>query len=167
MRRHYLMTLCALLMAFTAVAQGNRLMIQDFEIVPDSTVTVPITFANTDASRGMQFNLTLPEGLTIENVAVTDYTKKLGLSVTYSESNGIGTIILYQMGKVCFPPDSADVVQVTFQASSQFKGGQLEIWKGRGSTMEAQTFVIEGGTTVVTVPAGSPIDLKPEREIYF
>ena len=165
------MTLCALLMAVTAVAQGNRLMIQDFEIIPDSTVMVPVTLVNSDASRGMQFNLTLPEGLTIENVKATDYTKKLGLSVTYSESNGISTIILYQMSKVCFPPDSADVVLVTFQASPKFRGGQLELWKGRGSTMESKTFIIEGDTAVVTVPAASfisiPTDLKPEEGYFF
>ena len=165
------MTLCALLMAVTAAAQGNRLMIQDFEIVPDSTVTVPVTLVNTDASRGLQFNLTIPEGLTIENVKVTKYTKKLGLSVTYSESNGISTIILYQMGKVCFPPDSADVVLVTFQASPKFRGGQVELWKGRGSTMENNTFIIEGDTAVVTVPAatliGIPNGLKPEEEYFF
>lgn len=167
MKRHILMALCALLAAATAMAQSNRLIIQDFEVAPDSTVTIPVTLANEDISRGMQFNLTVPEGLTIEDMRVTKYSKSLGMSVTYSDNSDTKTIILYQMGRACFPPDSVDVVLIEFRASHDFKGGELSVTKGRGSTMDNVPFIIEGDTAVVAVPAASLILINPTQEQYY
>ena len=167
MKRHFLMALCALLAAATAMAQSNRLIIQDFEIAPDSTVTIPVTLVNEDISRGMQFNLTVPEGLTIEDMRVTKCSKSLGMSLTYSDKSDTKIIVLYQMGKSCFPPDSADVALIEFRAAHDFKGGELSVWKGRGSTMDNDPFIIEGDTAVVAVPAASLILINPTEEQYY
>ena len=50
MKRFHFAAICALLMAFTALAQGNRVIIEDFEIAPDSTLTIPVLLANTDST---------------------------------------------------------------------------------------------------------------------
>ena len=44
------------LLALSGAAQTNRIYIDDFEIYPDSTVTVPVVFANESRARGLQYN---------------------------------------------------------------------------------------------------------------
>ena len=55
----------ALLLALTLSAQGNRVYIEDFEIEPGATDSVLVLLSNVDPSRGLQFNLSLPQGLEI------------------------------------------------------------------------------------------------------
>ena len=57
--RHFVTTLLAVCVAVCAMAQANRVYIEDFEICPDSVVTVPVMLANVDETRGVQFPGTL------------------------------------------------------------------------------------------------------------
>ena len=63
--RYHLLMLAALMLAMTGMAQNNRVYIEDFEIEPGSLITVPVLLANESPTRGFQFNLSLPQGLTI------------------------------------------------------------------------------------------------------
>jgi len=171
MKRLHIIVLCALLAVSAAVGQRNRFTMQDFEIAPDSTVTIPLLLAHQDTSRGVQFNMTPPLGLYVKAMQLTSYSKSLGMSLSSNEKNGIHTVIIYQVGQACFPPDTAEILNVKFQAGPDFKGGELEIWKGRGSTMDNATYVIDGDTALVTVPSswliGIPIDQQPVQEHFF
>lgn len=171
MKRIHLTTVCALLMAITAMAQGNRIIIEDFEISPDSTLTVPVILANADTTRGVQFNLTMPEGLQIKNMQASSYSRSLGMSISRNYQNGVHIVLLHASNRVGYPPDSAVIANMKVVADPDFKGGQIFVWKVIGSTMDNVTFSIDGDTTNVTVPSSSliviPIDQRPQQEHYF
>lgn len=171
MKRFHFAAICALLMAFTALAQGNRVIIEDFEIAPDSTLTIPVMLANTDSTRGLQFNLTLPEGLQVKSMTTSSYSKSLGMTISRNFQNGYYVVMLYQSARVCYPPDSACIANIRLKADPDFTGGEMTIWKVIGSTIDNFAFPIDGDTALVTVPTSSllniPYDQPPVREQYF
>lgn len=171
--RNFVTTILAVCVALCAMAGTNRIYIEDFEIDPDSTVTVPVMLANEDPTRGVQFNMTLPPGLILKSSKVTDYSSEYTMSLTcrYSEADGHYLLFLYPMGPICYDPDTAAVLTVTFAAQPDFKGGTISLWKCRGSTIDNHSFVIGDATTIVTVPEASiigiPIDNEPVRDEFF
>lgn len=162
----------ALMMALTALAQRNVVYIEDFEISPDSTLTLPVMMTNTDPTRGIQFNMTLPLGLNLIDHVLTEYSVKEYFMVMFSSyKNGIWTIGMYPKDVVCFPPATAAIMMVTFKADPGFSGGELIMWRQLGSTIDSQSLVFSDDTTMVTVPAASimdvPEDGQPVEEQYF
>jgi hypothetical protein len=63
------------------------------------------------------------------------------------------------------------VLMIEFKAKSDFAGGEIVLWKCRGSTMENTTIIIGNDTTMVTLPSSSligiPIDKCPDGDQYF
>ena len=168
------MTLMAVLVAVSAMAQSrNRIYIEDFEIDLDSTLVVPVMLANQDESRGLQFNITLPDGLRMIDRETTDYAQRynMSLSCNYSQNTGSYLVIMYPTPPTCFPPDTMAVMTITFKALPNFKGGLMPVWKCRGSTMDNETIFMDNDTTKVTVPSSSligvPTDTKPVWDQYF
>ncbi|MBR5684632.1 MAG: hypothetical protein IKX18_00580 [Muribaculaceae bacterium] len=159
------------LMAVGVQAQGNRLLMEDFVIEPDSTIVMPLIFANIDSMRGIQFNISPPLGLSIDRIKASRNSKKLGMTVSSYEQNGISTVMVYQMGLGAFPPDSIPVANVVFVADSGFRGGEIEIWKSLGATLSHASIAIDGDTVIVTVPQakliGNPIDQQQGKDHYF
>lgn len=172
--KHFLMTILATLLSVNAVAQSlSRIYIEDFEIFPDSSVTVPVMLANVERTRGLQFYLTLPEGLQLGQSELTQYSidSKMILTCRYSEKNACYMIFIYPSVSNMYPPDTLAVMNMEFQASSDFKGGDMLVWKCRGSTANNRAIVYQDDTTTVTVPTASligiPMDKQQLREQYF
>ena len=170
--RRYMMVMVAVLLALAAVAQQrNRIYIENFEIYPDSSLTVPVMLANMDSTRGIQFNITLPFGLRISECELTPYAKEYDMHIFENNNAGVLTIGMYPFSRVCFPPDTVAVMTINFDAKTDFKGGEIFLWKCRGSTMENTTIFIGDDTTTVTVPSSSligiPVDQKTDDELYF
>lgn len=171
--KQMMITLLAMVLALPCVAQVNRLYMNDFEIEPDSTITVSLYLTNEDPTRGLQFNLKVPEGLTRCGYESTAYSNEYNMTVV-CESTGANKYraFVYPPTRICYPADNArEVVSFTFKASSGFKGGELVIDGCKGSTMDSKTFNIEGDTVVVTVPArslvGIPVDQQSADEPFF
>lgn len=170
--RRFMMIILAAVFTLAAVAQRNRIYIEDFEIYPDSTITVPVMLANTDPTRGFQFNMTLPDGLSIEDCKLTEYAvKDYDMHIFNMCKAGVWTAGMYPASKVCLPPDDKAMMTITFKATAEFKGGQLFLWKCRGSTMESTTIYFDEDTTTVTVPSnaliGIPMDKRTDTNDYF
>lgn len=162
----------ALMMALGALAQRNVVYIEDFEICPDSTVTLPVMMANSDPTRGIQFNMSLPLGLNLIEKELTEYSLEKYFMVMFSNlKNGVWTLGMYPQGSICFPPDTAAIMTVTFKADPNFTGGEIILWRQLGSTMNNRSIVFDNDTTTVTVPAASimtvPEDGQPLKEQYF
>lgn len=171
--KNCLMILLLSLLALSGAAQTNRLLMDDFEIYPDSTVTVPVMLTNETPSRGLQFNMTVPPGLTVEDYALTDYSKDWTMSLVLRllTENYYG-VFIYPSQKVTYPADSAAVIMtMTFGAKPDFTGGEVVLLNGRGSTLRNKTFPIDGDTVAVSVPAASligiPMDQNPVKDEYF
>ena len=170
--RRYMMVMMAALFTLAAVAQQrNRIYIENFEIYPDSSLTVPVMLANMDSTRGIQFNITLPSGLRISECNLTPYADEYDMNLFQQSNAGVLTIGMYPFSRVCLPPDTVAVMTIDFKAMADFKGGELFLWKCRGSTMENMSIIIGDDTTTVTVPSSSligiPIDQKTNDELYF
>lgn len=160
--------------ALMASAQTNRIYIEDFEIEPGTTDTVPVLFASVDPSRGLQFNLSLSAGLDVVDIELTDYSRQFSMvgSCNYSSKNDCYLMFIYPGDRVCYPADTVAVIMnVLIEADPDFSGGTLTTWKCRGSTMENAAIIMEGDTTTVSTPTASilliPADQKPQPDQYF
>ncbi len=167
--KHCFIAIVAMLMALNAMAQGkNRIYIEDFEIEPDSTVVVPVILANSDPTRGVQFNVSPPEGLQFRGVLLNDYSSDLGYHVSVGNDN---VVVVYAMSDATYKPDTIAILDAKFRARSTFKGGEVIIWRGRGSTDIGEAFPIDGDTVKVTVPTSSligiPVDSHPVEEQFY
>ena len=169
--KQYVMTLMAVAMALLATAQTNRIYIEDFEIHPDSTAVVPVMLANEEPTRGLQFCMTLPEGLELMKYEMTALAKEYEMQSISSFIDGVWTLGMYPMDRVCLPPDTVAVYMLTFAAAPEFKGGQIRVWKCRGSTIDNVTIWMGDDTTTVTVPTsalvGIPVDSQQDLDMYF
>ena len=164
----------AVFLALAVSAQGNRIYIEPFEIEPGESRTVPVMLSNVDPSRGVQFNVTLPEGLELKASELTPYSQgmKMILSCEFSPKNGCYTVFIYPMGVICFPADTtAAVMTLKINARKSFRGGTMSTWKCFGATEENKTLYMQGDTTAVTVPEsaliGIPIDTRSADDEYF
>ena len=163
--KHGLMTLLAVCATLCAVAQTNRVYINDFEISPGSTLEVPVMLGNQDSTRGVQFRLTLPKGLQCVEVNLSQYAERKGFVLNNTLKDGSNRMMVYHVGQAFFPPGDKAVVEMTLQADETFSGGKVSVWKCRGETMTNQTIYIDDSTTTVSVPmaaqGGSFLDTAP------
>lgn len=174
MKRLMTLALMALLLALTLSAQGNRVYIEDFEIEPGATDSVLVLLSNVDPSRGLQFNLSLPQGLEICEYDLTDYSRrsKMHLLCEVSTKDSCYVAFIYPMGLICYPADdAAAVMYLKVKASKGFKGGNIVTWKCCGATMENTTINMDGASTRVTVPdaalVGIPVDTQSADDRFF
>lgn len=164
MMKQCLMTIVLVMTALGAMANSNRVYIDHFEVYPDSTITVPIMLSNTDETRGVQFYMTLPQGLKIKKSALTDHSKDydMHLSVNYSKEAKCYTVFIYPMNRICLPPDTKAIMTIKLAASSEFKGGDVVFFNVCGSTIDNVLIHMDGSSTSVSVPesavVGTPIE---------
>jgi len=167
-----MLAIFALLVFTGAVSQGNVMYIDDFEIYPDSTVTVSLMMANSDSTRGCQLNLTLPDGLTLVKKELTSYAADdYRMNIFSSRDGNVWTLGMYPSERLCFPPADTAIMNLTFAAVSEFRGGQILLWKQRGANIDNKTIYFDNDTAIVTVPTSSligiPVDKQQNDERYF
>ena len=172
--KQFVMIFLAWLATIGVAAQSNRIYIEDFEIEPGATDSVPVVLSNVDPSRGLQFNFSLPEGLDYKGAEVSEYASgyKMSVSCNYNQKNSCYSAFIYPPGPICFPADPAAVVMyIWLTAKDDFKGGPIITWKCRGSSIDNNTIIMDGDTTAVTVPQASligiPIDKRQTKDQYF
>ena len=172
MMRHFLLTIMMVLAALTVTAQSNRIFIEDFVVDRDSVVSAPVELVNETPMRGLQFKMTLPEGLKIESSHLTNYSEKYEMNLVCRQTdNGDYAVFIYPLGRVCYPADSVAIMMLDFAAGPDFKGGDIILSNAKGSTIDNKSITIDGDTTTVTVPASSligiPIDQTQGNGKFF
>lgn len=171
--RHFVTSLLAACVAVCAMAQANRIYIEDFEICPDSVVTVPVMLANVDETRGLQFRMTLPTGLSMDECELTDHSADCNMKelYSYSPAGAFFTVILYPLDRSCLPSGTNAIMNFSFKADAGFKGGTITLFKAYGASTENEPMTIDGDTTTVTVPEavliGVPVDQKTADDQFF
>lgn len=167
--RYHLLTLAALMLAMTGMAQNNRVYIEDFEIEPGSLITVPVLLANESPTRGFQFNLSLPQGLTIVEYTASDYLLKFDMNMTCADNakDNCFTAFVYPSSNRCLPPDTTAVMTIQFKADTDFSGGEIKFWKTRGSTLDNQTIYMDDSMTTASAAHGAPIDTQSDGNLFF
>ena len=170
--KRYMMTMLAMVLTLAAIAQKNKIYIEDFEIYPDSNLTVLVMLANVDSTRGIQFNMTLPNGLKMNECELTDYAADdYNMQLFSMNRAGVWTLGMYPLARTAFPPDTKAVMTIDFKATADFMGGEIFLWQCRGSTMDNITINIDDDTTAVAVPSsaliGIPMDNATDKDLYF
>ena len=127
--------------------------------------------ANRDSTRGIQVNITLPEGLRLLDRSLTQYSRDFGMEPFGNYKNGVWTIGMIPSVAICFPPADTAIMELKFNALPEFTGGEIILWRQRGATIKNKTIFFEDDTTLVTVPQASIIELQdkaqPTDERFF
>ena len=150
--RRLLTTLMVAFAAMTALAQGSgRIYIEDFEIARDSTVTVTVMLTNNEPTQGLQFNMRLPQGLEVDEVLLTKYSRKLKMNVSSNLKGDTMIVAVYPMAHTFFAPDTAGVLTMEVTATPQFEGGNITFWKSQGSSEQFTSIFFDDSSATVTL----------------
>ena len=161
MMKRVVLFLLAAMAVMASVAQRNVMYIEDFEIEPGGHIEVPLMMANSDSTRGCQLNMSFPEGLRLTNYSLTSYSQDgYGMERFGNYKNGVWTIGMYPMERVCLPPADTAIMVLAISATADFTGGKIVLYRQRGSTIDNKSIFFDNDTTVVTVPQASIIDMQ-------
>lgn len=155
-----LISLLLMLLAMSAASQHNGIFIENFEIEPGSSMTVPVLLCGSEATRGLQFNMTLPLGMTMQTYELDETVSEQYKLRSYERCNaGVWTIGLYPFGRMCLPTDTTLVImRMTLEAAPDFAGGEIYFWKQIGAHMDNSKIVFSDDTTAVAVPRRSVME---------
>ena len=128
-------------LALSAQARENNLAISGTTILPGQTATIAVNLHNTDNCYGLQFDITMPEGLSLTGVSKTNRTSNCVL--TPNLNSGKERVVLLSLSNP-LSGSYGDVCELKVQASPTFKGGILKITNAKMS---------DGGTSDITIPS--------------
>lgn len=122
--KKYLLTLLSFLTIQTIVFATNTVEVKPLSISKGGTAKLEIQLENSDEIKAFQFNLVLPDGITVTNVEKSERLPD-GIVLDY---NGLSTpntyrIIGYQLGNTAFSGTSGCFVYVTLSASDALTVG--------------------------------------------
>ena len=156
------------LVAFVAGAKAdNKLVIEDFDIIPGETKTISVALDNSDKISSLQFDIDLPEGLSFVTGSTKMNKKRLQLhslgGALWSDSH-VRFAIFHQvaeaskMDKSLFVGNSGEIFTFQVKASYYFKGGNIKVYGIVGSDATPEEPVehdMEGFNVKVTPSVGT------------
>ncbi|MBR5639476.1 MAG: dockerin type I repeat-containing protein [Muribaculaceae bacterium] len=145
-------------LAVTVTAQGfivlgNEFYMNDFEIAPGTTMTVPIVLDNyASAIAGFQFDMYLPEGITTTSSSFTLSDRKCETHQLVANKNGDHwSVVAFGFPTTDFSGDSGDIMYIDFTASKSFVDSALiEFRNVMLSTSDAHESPVEDFDVTVT-----------------
>lgn len=120
-----ILVILAMVMAVTAGA-ADRLSIADFNIAGGQTKTVNVVLDNTETYYGVQFDLQLPAGLTMSNVAVATRCNRHVVS-TNTLSDGTVRVWVSSQASRAINGTSGTLLTMTLKGASGFSGTR-QLW---------------------------------------
>lgn len=168
---------CAMFVNATAWADGSTLKFEPFTIDPGTTKEVTLNLVKgEDAVIGFQCQIVLPTGLTITKDEEEEFnvqavpgavkSSKANVIVNYAEATGV--LLVYNDKNSEYKEDGG-AVTFEFQASNDFKGGNIELKDivlslsgNLKATAENTTTEVTAGATQV-IPEGPSLYIKDFR----
>ena len=122
--KKYLLTLLSFLTIQTIVFAANTVEVKPLSISKGGTAKLEIQLENSDEIKAFQFNLVLPDGITVTNVEKSERLPD-GIILNYNALSTANTyrIIGYQNGNTAFSGTSGCFVYVTLSASDALTVG--------------------------------------------
>ncbi|MDE6272813.1 MAG: Ig-like domain-containing protein, partial [Muribaculaceae bacterium] len=143
------------------IAGNNILSISNNSVSPGSTVEIPVNLSNSDICKGLQFDIELPDGLSLIEAKNTDRTASC--MITSNVKRGQEKVIIVAMGDSFSGSDGA-VCKLILQASSSFKGGNIQLADGRLSDGSDQSILLASASAYISC-AGEMTVAIPDFEI--
>lgn len=109
-------------------AENDRLYIEDFTIEPGEKLSVPVLLINNVAYGGLQTDLYLPSGLSVDmedDEYIIDLTSRKDYSHSiscYDQSDGAIRIFISSMSTASFSGNSGAIMTINITASTDFHG---------------------------------------------
>ena len=123
------LSICCMVLAFASAMAANRLYIEDFSIDAGETKQVAVFMENDDIFTGFQFDLVLPEGLTIEtknngDPKVTINTDRADdhQTITNFRDDGRISILLMSLASTEIYGNYGEVLYLKLTADENFSG---------------------------------------------
>ena len=122
--KKYLLTLLSFFTIQTIVLATNTVEVKPLSISKGGTAKLEIQLENSDEIKAFQFNLVLPDGITVTNVEKSERLPD-GFTLNYNALSTPNTyrIIGYQLGNTAFSGTSGCFVYVTLSASDALTVG--------------------------------------------
>lgn len=119
-----------------ATDSEDGLSMPAFSILKGNTKEVPLSLTSSTVYYGFQFEMELPEGLSVvETDGVKASAALSGFSVGYnSQSNDRYIVVGFDAGGKTIPTGTNEILEITFKADETFNGGYLKICNVKFST---------------------------------
>ena len=132
--KRYIISIALVVLAVCSLTARDRLFIENFNIEPGQTLQVPVLLTNDTAYSGLQTDLYLPAGLSLDqedNRFVIDLTSRKDGSHTVASNrlaNGAIRIYVTSVSAKEFSGNSGAVLTLRLTAASSFVGqGVIEL----------------------------------------
>ena len=135
---------------------GDKLTIKDFSILSGMTKQLQVELTNVTAYAGFQFDLELPEGITVTDYSVNASRIPEGISVDMDKTEGVYRFIGSGLGAEKISGNSGTILNITIKANENLKGRyqkgylrdvKLSTAEGTGTTIEETAFNITDETS--------------------
>ena len=135
---------------------GDKLTIKDFSILSGMTKQLQVELTNATAYAGFQFDLVLPEGITVTDYSVNASRIPEGISVDMDKTEGVYRFIGSGLGAEKISGNSGTILNITIKANENLKGRyqkgylrdvKLSTAEGTGTTIEETAFNITDETS--------------------
>lgn len=121
----------------------NALYADDVTVYPDGATCFPILMKSEESITNIQFDVVLPEGITIKNSTLTD-RKGSDHTITTSSVNGATRFIVTSMGGQVFSDNDGAVINLSLDIDKNLAPGH------RGITLRNVTLSTTGAVKVNT-----------------
>ena len=145
-------SLIAFLMLMVSSAMGQSLSIADFSIKAGETKDVAISLVADAAIYGIQTDVVLSDGLTLEAAAATDE------AMTFAKNDVEGATRMAQLSLAGDAIAAGEVITLTVKAADTFEGGTIQLTNTRltTSTAGAELKADDVTANVTVEPATEP-----------
>ena len=133
MNRKHLFIILALLSVFSGLRAEDKLYIEDFTIQQGETKTVEVLLDNPEtAYRDVQFDLYLPQGISVATDNEGEYLYELGSRCTSNHVLMLAEVddhyvgMLYSSGSAPLTGNSGAVISLTLKADENAKAGKVK-----------------------------------------
>ena len=136
------------LMSRAAEATSDKLSISDFTIASGDTKQLQIELTNEAAYIGFQFDLFLPEGITLTGYSVNSARVPEEIEVDMEQTDGCYRFVGVGLGTETISGTSGNIISITVKADENLKGRNLT-----GYLREVKLSKLDGtGTTNAETP---------------
>ena len=152
----------------------NKLTINNIEACKGGTIVLPVNMSNTESIKGVQFDLTLPNGVTV----ATDAYDELAVSLTSRAhsshsvsarqlSNGDYRIVVTSMGAKTFSDTEGNIMNITLNVAENVEMGDYVIKVSSIALNTADNVTISPAdvTATLTVTNTKPGDVNGDGSV--
>ncbi len=154
--------------------EDNRLILDDAEVCKGRQITLPVNMNNTESIKGIQFEMTLPAGVSVatdaDDVMMFTLTSRAHSSHAVSAtrlSNGDYRVVVSSLSARTFSGTEGDIMNITLNVADNVQEGEYEVKVHSIVLNTAENVSVEpaDATATLTVKDIAPGDVNGDVKI--